>query len=177
MNEQVTEQSVESPVILNGIHVRPATEDDRAEIIGMLGVQFAGFTVDAAMHPMPGVESAIEYYDRVILPGMTKGVVLVAVPESDPDEVLGWCHWLKAVSPTQTLYRAVRGSTFVKPEYRRRGVATALRKEASQLCLSEGFEVMVADLEVGNKDQLSALPGENPMVVTVAVQIRLSEIL
>lgn len=104
----------------------------------------------------PVLYNLTKYYTNSILPAIQKGLLFVA---EEDGKVVGLTF---AEAGLNVMYRlkapVVTGAfTIVVPEYRRRGIATALRLELLKEIKSQGYKVVFCQIYEDNEASLASL--------------------
>lgn len=136
------------------IEVRHARLSDEEQVVDL----FLAMVAELAEHGhdlLPTRQNAAWFWDEIFFEAITRGdPVLLAFAGDQP---VGALFWVVNYPPYEVRYRTATGwGTYVIPDLRRHGVATALRVEGTRILRDMGIEKLVGTVLVGNEASVAA---------------------
>src|SRR5262245_19265596 len=99
---------------------------------------------------LPTRENAETMVDTVFLPSARNGDPILLAEKNG--QTLGAIFWATLILPYASRWKAAFGyGTWVKKEFRRHGIATALRNEACRRLRTRGVQVVLGSVPHGNQ--------------------------
>jgi len=105
-------------------------------------------------------EQAEIFFRNVLLQYRFSGVFLVAVAEDG--SLVGFHFWVPCGIPgLEVDYTTLQGGTYVVPTFRKQGIASVLRNEATKLAVQAGYKYVIATIDRTNTAAKSLIKNVN----------------
>lgn len=129
----------------------------------------------ATTDPLDVDHAASSMWDFLILRGIQakKGAYLFAREESGT--AIGCLFWYPFPMIYATRKPCVTGGVYVNKEHRRKGIATAMRKNAASICFAQGYRMVTGS--VAESNDLGEMTVKDFEIVSVQYQQKLKDLI